>query len=216
MALEILHCGPGGVLLAQPLQRICAHLQDGGLAILPTETGYLLGADGSSEEAIEMLYRVKGRHETHAVSLAVPDVKSAHRVGIITPSTDAILSRWTPGPVTVVVPAQPSTLSQIVADDGTIGIRIPDHLATLQILQTLGFPVTATSANRSGKPALSTLEEVGRQLSPFIDGDWLGVRWDERKYSQPSTVVRVLDEELEILREGPISAADLQSVITDV
>jgi tRNA A37 threonylcarbamoyladenosine synthetase subunit TsaC/SUA5/YrdC len=69
----------------------------------------------------------------------------------------------------------------------------------------LNRPITATSANRSGVVPKQKIDEIENDLSPYIEGIWAGVEGDERRYERPSTIVRVLENEVEILREGPIS-----------
>jgi len=122
----------------------------------------------------------------------------------VTPLAQALLSRWSPGPLTIVVTKREGNLSPSLSIDSTIGLRIPDHPFTLAVLRKLNRPITATSANRSGSPAKRHLLDIVEELSPYIEEDWMGAKDDRRKYDQPSTIVRI-QESVDILREGPIS-----------
>jgi L-threonylcarbamoyladenylate synthase len=203
MSFWCFDCEEGSVFSAGDLEKVCSHLANGRIALLPTETGYLLGVDGTNTLAVEKLFQAKGRSTDHSVSLAVADFTMACRFGELTPLAEALLSKWSPGPLTIVVTKREENLSPSLSNESTIGLRIPDHRFTLEVLRKLNRPITATSANRSGSTPKQRLLEIVEELSPYIEDDWIGAKDDSRKYDQPSTIVRI-QEGLEVLREGPI------------
>ena len=99
------------------------------------------------------------------------------------------------------------------AGTGTIGVRIPDHPATLQILHETGIPLTATSANVSGEPAETRLEGIQRQFGRDVTEGWIAVLDDNRAHEKPSTLIRWEGETLRVLRQGPISEAEIHRII---
>ena len=176
-----------------------------GLAVLPTETGYLLAARASSAVATAKVRATKGRTADKAMHVACST--SGMIAAVAGPSTEAwrAIAAWLPGPVSVVVPAA-AGLSPDVVLDGTVGIRMPDAAAALQIISALGEPITATSLNRSGAGD----QRPGESLTLSGGLSWpdepVAVVRDDlvRVYDQPSTLVRILDREVEELRPGPV------------
>ena len=208
MAFHSVNGGQGSDVAIRDVEKMCEHLESGGIVLLPTETGYLLGVDGTNTDAVDHLFRVKGRAPDHSVSLAVADVAMAKRFGRLDSFACALLSKWSPGPLTIVVSKGNADLSPSLSRGSTIGLRIPDHRFTLEVLRVLNRPITATSANRSGSAPKQQLFQIVQELDPYVEGDWLGVKDDMRKYDKPSTIVRI-QESVEILREGPISEAEI-------
>jgi len=117
-----------------------------------------------------------------------------------------VLGALTPGPVTVVVQRSSLLPDRLVTLDGTVGIRVPDHPATLQVIAEVGEPLTATSLNESGAaytaPDQTTLDRLdwpAEHVVYVING------MDTASYPLPSTLVRMTSSGPEILRPGPIS-----------
>ncbi len=123
------------------------------------------------------------------------------------------MSRLLPGPVSIIVATKSEALSSDVVFAGTVGIRIPDSAAALQIIDAFGSPVTATSFNVSGGDAVRSIEH----MDPFEDMLWpdgpSGVIIDDAviAYDVSSTLVRVLDERVELLRAGPVQLDEIVS-----
>ena len=203
---------PDQSITLRDLAHVHEHLHNGGLVILPTETGYLLGADGNNDVAIRQLFQCKDRAPDHPIHLAVDSVKSALRHADLCPRAQRALKALSPGPLSVIGPAQPGVPLQLQAGTGTVGVRIPDHAVTLQILRETGMAVTATSANRSGLPAEVSLARIQRQFGDVTTAPWLAVKDDHRRYETPSTLMRWDANTLQILRQGPISEAEIREV----
>lgn len=176
-----------------------AALAAGRLVIIPTETVYGLCADPRSEVAMAALCAAKGRPEEKKTACLVGGLGHIIVAGaVVCPVVRALADRFWPGPMTLVLdtPAGPS------------GFRWPDHQVALDVVTAFGRPVAATSANRSGEaPAQTAAEAVaalGDAVEVVLDGGPVpgGV---------PSTVVRVRDGRIEILRAGAIPEARLRA-----
>jgi L-threonylcarbamoyladenylate synthase len=147
------------------LDRAVAALLDGDLVVYPTETVYGLGADASNPAAVDRVFDCKGRSRDKPLSLGVPDVETARRYARLTPRDERFMRAFLPGPVTVVVAADPSLPEALTAGRDRVGLRIPDHpLALVLFRRVAPTPVTATSANVSGS---GSVRRVG-ELSPRV------------------------------------------------
>lgn len=201
-----------GMLTWSDVAKIADSLKQGALAVLPTETGYMLAAVATSADAVKNAFAVKGRAGSAVMHVACASLEMAGSVGILTEQATRLLGQLTPGPVSVIV-NQTSLLSDsdgLVTLNGTVGIRIPDHAGTLQVINAIGLPVTATSLNISGsKPA--SVEEAALQTMNWPECEVIYVVQDDDAiiYSSASTLVRVSNNSIEILRAGPISESEI-------
>jgi L-threonylcarbamoyladenylate synthase len=198
-----------GMITLSDAARIADSLRDGSLAVLPTETGYLLAAIATSRPALERAFAVKSRNPAQVMHVACASIGMAAAVGELTPTALRLLGEFTPGPLSVVVAKTPLLPDDLVAINGTVGIRIPDHPATLQVISAVGAPLTATSLNVSGsapvpvrKLELDTLNWPAEAVIHIVEDD-ASIRYDTG-----STLVRLSGGEIEILRAGPVSEAD--------
>jgi L-threonylcarbamoyladenylate synthase len=127
-------------------------LRGGELVVYPTETVYGLGADALDATAVEQVFTTKGRDRTEPVSMAVPDTETAWEYTHPTERERAFAGAFLPGPVTLVVERTEAVPDVLTAGRDRVGIRVPDHEVALSVLERAA-PVTATSANVSGRPS---------------------------------------------------------------
>ena len=213
---RITEVGAGSGLL--PLGRaaeVAAGLRAGGLAVLPTETGYLLASAATSPAAARKAFAVKGRSLANPMHVACASLAMAARYGRLDERARRLLGELTPGPLSVVVPQADDLDNPYVTLNGTVGLRVPDSAATLQVVAALGEPVTATSLNRSGEESRpvdrAVLESFDWQGEPVVDVvvDPASIRFD-----RASTLVRLTTAEPEILRAGPVGTEEIARVLT--
>lgn len=203
-----------GLLTLGRATQIAETLRGGGLAVLPTETGYLLAASAGSSSAARKAFAVKQRRLDNPMHVACASLAMAAEFGQLDDRARRLLGELTPGPLSVVVPQADGLDNPYVTLAGTIGLRVPDHPATLQVVATLGAPVTATSLNRSGEESVpvdrSLLESFDWGGEPVVHAvlDPAAVR-----HEQASTLVRLTGPEPEVLRAGPVTAADIDRVL---
>ncbi|MBI3175440.1 MAG: threonylcarbamoyl-AMP synthase [Chloroflexi bacterium] len=196
---------------AQPnaIEQALRILRAGGLAAFPTDTVYGVGALAFDGSAVESIYAAKDRPVEKAIPILIADVDDLDKVAVdIPPMVRILAARFWPGPLTLVVPKQP-TLPEAVSATATVAVRIPDHPVARALLRAAG-PMAVTSANLSGQPSPVDAEEVMRQLNgriPLIlDGGLTpgGV---------PSTLVDCLGAEPVLLREGPLTKEQILAVL---
>jgi L-threonylcarbamoyladenylate synthase len=184
-------------------------LRYGGLVAFPTDTVYGVGALAFHREAVQRLYTVKGRPTDKAIAVLVGRPADLGAVAAeLSPAAQKLMAKFWPGSLTLVVPKHPSLPEQISALP-TVGVRMPDHDLARSLLELTG-PMAVTSANRSGELSALTangaLEQLAGRIELILDGGRVpgGV---------PSTVVDVAAAEPVILREGPVSAADIEAAL---
>jgi L-threonylcarbamoyladenylate synthase len=203
-----------GLLRLADAEFVAGRLREGGLAVLPTETGYMLAALATSLPALRTAFDVKERDHAHAMHVACASIGMAARYAVLSPAARRLMGAFTPGPLTVVVPQTGALPVEMVTLGGTVGIRVPDHAATLQVIATLDAPVTATSLNRSGEETRPYDRDLLEEL-PW--GDLRGVPVVEDKsavrYPAASTLVRLTGEAPEVLRQGPITAEQITATL---
>ncbi len=194
-----------GTLKLSDVERVAGALVRGALAVLPTETGYMLAAVATSERALAHAFAVKNRPASNVMHVACASLAMADTVGVLTATALRLLGEFTPGPLTVIVEKTPLLPDRLVTVNGTVGIRIPDNVATLQVIAAAGVPLTATSLNTAGEPPIPLTYQALRTLK-WPDGELVHVVEDERAaiYGSASTLVRLTGAEIEFLRDGPI------------
>lgn len=184
-------------------------LRAGGLVAFPTDTVYGVGALAFDGKAVESIYSAKDRPVEKAIPILIGDLEDMEKVGIDIPqSAYKLASRFWPGPLTCVIPKNP-TLPKAVSASSTVGIRVPDHETARALLRAAG-PMAVTSANISGQSSPATAGDVFRQLNGRIP---LIIDGGETPGGIPSTVVDHSLGEVKILREGPIRINQIKAAL---
>jgi protein-tyrosine phosphatase len=199
------------------VHRAVQALAEGKLVAFPTETVYGLAASALNEQAVQRLVRVKGRREDHPLALAIKSADEAlDYVPNLNPLCQRMARRCWPGPVTLVVKDNhpdsllrqlPAGVQQSVVPQGSIGLRVPAHRLILDVLRLLPGPLALTSANRTGEPDAITGQDVVRSLQHDVD---MVLDDGRSQFGQPSSVVRVDEHGLHVLRTGVVSEDTLK------
>jgi len=185
------------------IQEAVSCLCDGQVICLPTDTVYGLGCNYLSEKARERIYEIKGRSFSKPLAIAVYDVSLIENFIFPLPLwVYKVADNLLPGPLTVVLP---------YLESETLAFRIPSSLLCLRILEEFSNPIWLTSANRSGYEDCFSGEEVIKEFNGVVD---LIIDEGETRFRQPSTVIRMGNEEIEIIRQGPITKDQLMRVVT--
>ncbi len=193
------------------IDRAVTILKEGGVIAYPTETFYGLGADAANEAAIEKIFTIKGRPSNNPVALIAGREEDIWPLVAEIPSAaQRLMKAFWPGPLTLILPASLAVHSRLTAGTGTIGIRISSHPIASALARTLGGPITATSANISGREECMTADRVlktlGGKLNAIIDGG-------PTMGGKGSTIVDMTAEPPAILREGTVPLSLLSSVL---
>lgn len=167
----------------------------------PTETFYGLGAAPGCEAALAKIFRVKGRPEGKPLLVLVSSLAMAEAVAEVTPAARALMARHWPGPLTLVLRARPGVSPLITAGTGTIGIRHSAHRVPSFLVERLGAPVTAPSANRSGEPPATT---AGGVLDAFPGEIDIVLDVGSTAGGPPSTVLDLTVSPPVVRRQGAV------------
>jgi len=153
-------------------------------------------------QAVERIYQAKIRPREKAIPLLIADADDLHRIAaMITPAAQALMARFWPGGLTLVVTAQGHISPLITAGMGTVAVRLPDHPVPRTLARSLGVPLAATSANLSGQPSPRTAQEAAQHLATSVD---LILDGGPCPGGVESTVVDTTGPTIRILREGAI------------
>lgn len=181
------------------LDEVLSALGRGEVVAVPTDTVYGLAADPRRPGATARLFARKGRPEAVALPVLVADAGELARLAEpLPPEASALVARWWPGPLTVVVRRAAGVDWELGGDPTTIGVRCPDHDLLRELLRRSG-PLAVTSANLHGEPPCATPAEVRARLG----GDLL-VLDGGRCAGTPSTVVDWTSGKPRLLRPGPV------------
>jgi L-threonylcarbamoyladenylate synthase len=204
-----------GLLCLSALSSVADHLRNGGLAVLPTETGYMLAASAVSKVAVDAAYEVKERSLNATMHVACAGLAMVARFATLSSGGSRLLGVFAPGPITVVLMRRSPALVDEVVLDGTVGIRVPDAPVTLQVIGELGTPLTATSLNASGQSAITPNDAAFTQLNWPKDATvHVVVERRARPLKGASTIVRLTAGHMEVLREGPVTEDALQVALS--
>ena len=194
MLLNINQENPQGRLVSQVVEK----LKQGGVIAYPTDTTYGIGCNIFNSRGIKKIYQIKKRDARKPFSFICSDLSDAANYAQVSNFAFKIMKRHLPGPYTFVLDATRVVPSTLMTRQKTVGIRIPDDEIALAIVRQLGHPLITTSANLTGETPLHDPAEIeqsmGRMLDLVIDG---GIR-----YGDPSTVISLIDDQVEVLREG--------------
>ncbi len=197
------------IIPASQIQYALTTLNNGGILAFPTDTVYGLGALAFDNAAIENIYTAKNRPIEKAIPILIGDLSDLDQVADNIPSMALrFAARFWPGPLTCIVPKK-QALPLAVSATHTVAVRIPNHPDAQALLRAAG-PMAVTSANISGQPSPSTAEEVHLQLNGRIP---LILDGGTTPGGVPSTLVDCTGKEPVLLRDGPISLADLLSAL---
>jgi L-threonylcarbamoyladenylate synthase len=191
------------------IQEAAKWILAGGIVALPTDTLYGLAADPCSADAVARVFAVKGRAAELALPLIAADpTQVAAHLGRLPELAVSLAARFWPGPLTLLVAAPRGLVPAVTGGTGRVGVRVPrDHVAR-EICRACGRPVTATSANASGEPAVAEPDEVERTLGDRID---LLIDAGPTPGGAASTIVDVTGAAAVLVRAGAISWDEIQA-----
>jgi len=187
--------------------------REGGLVVLPTDTVYGLGCDAFDADAVRRLLSVKGRGREMPPPVLISARTTMDALAVAVPEEARLLAdRFWPGSLTLICREQSSLQWDLGDTRGTVALRMPDHEAALSLLARTG-PLAVSSANRTGMPPATTVEEAENMLGESVevyldDGPAPG--------GVPSTIVDATAPALRLLRPGAIDLEALREVAPDL
>jgi L-threonylcarbamoyladenylate synthase len=186
-------------------------LRVGELVVLPTDTVYGLAAAYSRPDAIGRIYGVKRRPPDRPIALLIDRLEQVELVAAKVPaSADALMRRFWPGGLTIVLPRKPGVPDIVTASGPTVAVRMPNHAVPRELARRLGEPLPTTSANRSGQASPQTAADARAQLGAdvglILDGGPAPIGVD-------STVVDLSVSPPVVLRIGAVDVESIEAAI---
>jgi L-threonylcarbamoyladenylate synthase len=196
------------------LQRAAEIINRGGVIAFPTETVYALGVDAMNEQAVQRVFHLKKRMYGKPVAIFLPKLQDLKRfVKEITPSASKLIKEFWPGPLTLIFRPKSSQMTYLTGIEGKLGVRVSSSKFVQALLKFTRTPLTATSANLSGKPEPATADQVLSYFDGKID---LVINGGPSYSAISSSVVDVSEEIPILLREGCISYEELKKVVPEL
>ena len=185
----------------------------GDLVVLPTDTVYGLGTDAFSQKGPQKLIAAKGRDRNMPIPVLVGHVKAldglAQRVDGV---TKALAEAFWPGALTIVVKAQPTLRWDLGETNQTVALRMPLNPIAIELLNAVG-PMAVSSANKTGQPAATNVEEaiaqLGEEVTIYLDGG-------QTPGNVASTIVDVSSGEIKLLRQGAIPLEEIRLIVPNI
>jgi L-threonylcarbamoyladenylate synthase len=191
------------------LDTVLSELHSGKMVVYPTETVYGLGSDPFDEAAVKRVFMAKRRPFDMPLTIAVSNVRMIDELAIMDDRTRKLAERFLPGPLTLLLQKRSVIPDIVTAAQDEVGIRVPSHPFALRLIDEFG-PLISTSANLHSRPNPTTVEacvkDLGNAVSVYVD-------CGPSPIGKPSTIVQLIEGELEVIRTGAIPVEDIEAVL---
>ncbi len=196
---------------AEVLKRAGEVIKDGGLVVFPTETVYGLGASALDESAVAKIFTAKGRPSDNPIIVHISDRSQlSNLTDFVSPIEEKLMDKFWPGPLTVILPKKKEISNLISGGLETIAVRIPSLDLAREFIESSGVPIAAPSANTSGRPSSTRGETAYTDLVGKVD---MILDEGESQIGVESTVIKVNEDSLLILRPGAVTKEMLEEVV---
>ena len=183
-------------------------IKNGGTVIFPTETVYGIGANGLDGTAVKKIFEAKGRPQDNPLILHVSSLDMIETIAKdITPLEYKLIEKFFPGPLTLILNKKDIVPNEVSASLDTIGVRMPSNEIAHDLIEMAGIPIAAPSANISGKPSGTIIDDIYDELNDKVD---MIINGGETNIGLESTVIRVIDDKINILRPGKVTKSELK------
>ncbi|MFP4116541.1 MAG: L-threonylcarbamoyladenylate synthase [Candidatus Aenigmatarchaeota archaeon] len=186
------------------IEQAAKRMKDGETCIYPTETCYGLGTNALDEKAVKKIYNVKERDEEKKLSCLVPSLEEAEKYCNLSRNERKVCERFMPGPLTLVAEKKDNVPDLLNKD---FVFRISSNKVANKLSEKAGVPLVATSANFSGTEGRYSLGNISMVIKERVD---VIIDHGKLKGEEPSTVVKVEDNEVKVFREGPVSKGEIE------
>lgn len=189
-------------------------IKNGGIVVFPTETVYGIGADGLNSEAVKKIYIAKGRKQDNPLILHISNKKMIDKIAKnITSLEQKLMEAFWPGPFTIILERESCVPDIVTGGLNTVGVRMPSEQIAKKLIEASNCPIAAPSANVSGKPSGTTVEDIFEELKNKVD---CIIDGGKSQVGLESTVVRVIDGVPNILRPGKITPEQIKQIAGNV
>lgn len=177
-------------------------LNNGGVAIIPTDTVYGLVGDATSENVIKKVFLIKQRENTKPLLILISNFDMLKKyVKNISPLELEIINKFWPGPLTIIFQNKKNLSDLLTANKSEIAIRMPNDERLLDLINKLDKPIIATSANIAHKKTITSIDLLEDKIKNNVDYIYDGGFLEDN----PSTIIKVIDNKVIIVRDGIIS-----------
>jgi len=194
----ILPCDDAGIKDAYDI------IQKGGIVVFPTDTVYGVGGDPRNQDAVNKIYKIKGREKIKQLPVLAYSKSDIENIAFFDEISKKIADKFWPGPITLILKVKDKKIEEVLDLKGKIAVRVPNNPCALALLEKCRLLV-GTSANFSGQPSFGDSKEIASKFSGYdalLDGGQIANPCE-------STIVEVVDNELKIVREGKIKLESL-------
>jgi L-threonylcarbamoyladenylate synthase len=193
------------------IQRAVNVIKQGGIIAFPTRCLYGLGADAFNAAAVDRIFKIKQRSFQKPILILIAQrIRLRRLVSNVSTTAARIMDHFWPGRMTLVFEAADSVPRHLTAGTAKIGIRLPGHPVAAALVNSLGRPLTGTSANLSGRPGCRRIDDLDPQIIQHLD---IFLDAGPLKGGAGSTVVDVTQDMPRILREGEVSTKEILTLI---
>lgn len=200
----------------EEIKEAAEEIKKGNLVLFPTETVYGIGANALDAEAVKKIFIAKNRAQDNPLIVHVSSIEMVEKiVKEITPLEKKLMERFWPGPLTIIFKRKSEKIipNVVTANLDTVGIRMPSNEIAKKLIQKAGVPIAAPSANISGKPSGTKVEDIIEELDGkvqyILDGGVTDIGLE-------STVIKIDNGVIDILRPGKVTKEELQEVANQV
>lgn len=204
------------IINEEEIKEAAEEIKKGNLVLFPTETVYGIGANALDAEAVKKIFIAKGRAQDNPLIVHVDSIEMVEKiVKEITPLEKKLMERFWPGPLTIIFKRKSEKIipNVVTANLDTVGIRMPSNEIANKLIQKAGVPIAAPSANISGKPSGTKVEDIIEELDGkvqyILDGGFTDIGLE-------STVIKIDNGVIDILRPGKITKEELEEVANQV
>lgn len=176
-------------------------LKAGGIILYPTDTIWGIGCDATNPDAVEKVYELKKRSESKSLVTLVSDMDMIGKYVKVIPEIAINLLEVNDKPMTIIYPGAVNLASNVIAEDGSVGIRVPNNDFCVQLIRKFRKPIVSTSANISGEPAPHIFEEIPIEIIEGVD-HVVDPVYEDGATGEASQIIKVgLSSEIEIIRQ---------------
>lgn len=185
-------------------------IKNGGLVLFPTETVYGIGANAFDDDAVKKIFVAKGRAQDNPLILHISDMKMLEEIARnISELEYKLMETFWPGPFTIILDKKSNIANEATCNGDTVGVRMPSNRIAYELIKRANVPIAAPSANISGKPSGTNIDDIIGELEDKVD---YIINGGDSDIGLESTVVRVVNNEIKILRPGKITKEDMEKL----
>lgn len=195
------------------IERAGELIKEGKIVIFPTETVYGIGTNGLDGNAVKKLYEIKQRPLNKPISLLVSNMDMVNLIAKdITEVEYKIMKIFFPGPLTIILKKKKIVPDIVTARQDTVGVRMPRGNVARKLVEMAGVPIAAPSANISGEPSGTNLQEIMKHFEGKVD---YCIEGGNSELGLASTIVQVIDGKPVILRQGIITLEQINKKLKE-